>query len=180
VNTLRILAASFAVCACGPQPPPEPAQNAMETEVTVSPSEPECRERIETALAARLASTPPPAAPSEGWSVETLERAWDGDTNGYGYAAIALALPDPRAAIPLLARMTSHRNALTGVEAASVLAILGDRSGLDRLRDVPTLTNSGIEAFYARAALSLLGEPPPAARSVFTDLETLLDECTPR
>ncbi len=101
-----------------------------------------------------------------------------------------LTLPDRGLAQPALARFVTRAtwNSSNGAEcavtlaelyAATVLALLDDRSGLPILRSVGTLTNSQIEYFYARAALTLLHENIPASlvgrRSVFRQREGLID-----
>ncbi len=93
----------------------------------------------------------------------------------YGLAGAVLALPDPRAGRDLLISMLNDDNELVIIEAAAALAVLDDPAGTEALLATRVCTNSCIEFFYARAGLTLLGEPipPPLARqrSVFRHLE---------
>jgi len=90
-----------------------------------------------------------------------------------------------RAAAALTARRVAAPSAtpvtFAEVLAATVLATFGNRAGIPVLTSVGTLTNSGIEFFYARGALIVLGEPIPPAltnrRSVFRQREELIDAC---
>jgi hypothetical protein len=67
------------------------------------------------------------------------------------------------------------------LQSAAARALKADRSGVETLRNVRTLTVSGVEFFIAKAALMLLEEQIPQAllshRSVFGEREALIDLC---
>jgi hypothetical protein len=129
----------------------------------VAPSE-ACLAALRVVLSDELTRAEPALlAPPGGWTLATLDAVWSRDPNGYGFAGLCLTLPRPADAIPALRARLAHRNPLTVLEAASVLALLGERSGVANLRVADSMTQSGVEFFYARAALMLLGEPIPAA-----------------
>jgi hypothetical protein len=151
------------------------------------PDEPPCKARLRGALIAqlRLVQERDLHDPPGGWTLEALvaRSARMQHQPRYGVAACVLRLPTPVAGAAFLGGLLRDRNPLVALEAAAVLAILGQRTGIEVLRKPEAATNSNIEAFYARAALVLLGEPIPAAlrssRSVFRHLEELIDACPP-
>ncbi|HPH65125.1 MAG TPA: hypothetical protein PLF40_05245 [Kofleriaceae bacterium] len=81
----------------------------------------------------------------------------------YGIGGHVLRLAQPEQGVPLLRRLLQHNNELMAIEAAAALAVLGQRDGVERLRNVKTATSSHIEFWYASEALTLLGEPVPEA-----------------
>ena len=111
-----------------------------------------------------------------------IENSSREDDWNFDHIVDVLHVDDPRAALPFLRSMLAHKNPFVGLEAATLLAIFGDRSGLELLRGVTTMTNSQIEFFYAKAALLVLGEEIPESleqhHSVFRDLEMLVKACS--
>lgn len=116
-------------------------------------------------------------------SLKELEQAYAKDENAYGLAVKVLDLPDPKEGRGLLKKMLISPHGLVGIEAASVLAILGFKDGLDNLLVMAQpLTNSQIEYFYVKASLLLLEEKIPknlkGKDSVFPELTSLIRECS--
>jgi hypothetical protein len=93
------------------------------------------------------------------WPLENI-RAKLGD---YGVLGKILLLPDPAAGLPLLKEALADDNSLIVMDAAAILIVLGDTSGLaplkDRLAHRPPVTNSGYERDVIAAILALHGEP---------------------
>ena len=101
---------------------------------------------------------------------------------GSGPAVKILDLKDPQEGRESLKKMLTNSNDLVGIEAASVLAILGFKDGVDKLLTVQTLTNSQVEYFYIKASLLILGEKIPVhlknKDSVFPVLNDLIRKCS--
>lgn len=115
-------------------------------------------------------------------ALAAIENSSREDDWNFDHIVDVLHLDDPRTSLPFLRSMLAHKNPFVGLEAAALLAILGERSGLELLRGVTTMTNSQIEFFYAKVALLVLGEEIPESpeqhRSVFRDLEMLVKACS--
>jgi hypothetical protein len=164
----------------------QPARKEKARMVGQRPDEPPCKVRLRAALLEHLQQRDLPDPPG-GWTVELIaaRSAQLGAHKGprYGIAGCVLRLPTPASGTALLTGLLRDENPLVALEAAAALAILGQRTGIQILRQPKGSTNSNIEAFYARAGLILLGEPIPpklrAFRSVFIHLEQLIDACPP-
>jgi hypothetical protein len=96
-----------------------------------------------------------------------------------GEPALAFRLEEPQLAVPTSEKILGRDQSLGAVKAAVVLAMLGSRAGIPVLKNVGVLTSSGIEHFYKRAALVLLGEPiSRSSGSInFRNLEQLVQDC---
>jgi hypothetical protein len=167
--------------------PDPPARKEKTPMVGQRPDDPPCKVKLRAALIAqlRLVQERDLPDPPGGWTLDGVvaRSARMQQQPRYGVAACVLRLPVPTSGATFLAGLLRDRNPLVALEAAAVLAILGQRTGLEVLRKPEAATNSNIEAVYARAALVLLGEPIPSAlrksRSVFRHLEELIDACPP-
>ncbi len=126
-----------------------------------------------------------PARPG-GLTLADIERI--GRPEWTRHPGLALELSDPSIARPRLAAVVtasipSMNDEFAALEAASVLAVLGDRAGLALLRRLAArprldLTQSGIEAFFVRADLALLGERVlPPAPVLMPRLHDAVDAC---
>jgi hypothetical protein len=145
-----------------------------------------CRQELEKALTeqltamARSGPTWPARLPTPS-SPEGMAELYVRNDPPYGIAGLALLLPDPNAAKPQLNAMLEHKNLLVAIEAAATLAVLGDDAGVPVLLRTTVQSNSEVEFFFARAALTLLRRPLPPSlqkqRSVFGQLEAMVDRC---
>lgn len=97
------------------------------------------------------------------WTLEKIQKEFKNAKHAPNYlVGLCLDLPNPKSAIPFLKAALTHEFRFVALEAATVLALLGDRSGVPVFHEVLSakfpLTNSAIEYFYAEGGLVLLGE----------------------
>jgi len=109
------------------------------------------------------------------WPLEKI-RAQYGD---YGVLEKILLLPHPADGVPLLREALAHDNSMIVLDAAAILTVLGDASGLAPFKEClahrPPVTNSGYERDVIAAILALHGEPfRPAFGPNPTSLRPLL------
>ena len=124
----------------------------------------------------------PPYTPTYTPAVnQNLEAEYKSDNSAAGLSIKVLDLKNPSEGRFLLKEMLNNKDSLVGLEAASVLAILGFKDGLDLLKNHKVMTNSNIEYFYAKAGLILLSEKIPEnlqkKNSVFSELNRLIEKC---
>jgi hypothetical protein len=97
------------------------------------------------------------------WPLEQIRARFEGDPVPYGVLEKVLLLPDPRDGMALAREALAHPNSIIVMDAAAILTVLGDSSGLaplkERLIHRPPVTNSGFELDVIAAILALHGEP---------------------
>jgi hypothetical protein len=146
-----------------------------------------CREILRKALIQRMrragdASDQESLGDSRGaFTLQDFQALYETPGRERDAAIRALDLQNPQDAMPLLRQGLGNKDPLVAIKAATTLALLGSRDGIEKLKAVNTCTNSQIEFFYSKAALVLLGEAVPPEleekRSVFRDLEEMIRRC---
>jgi hypothetical protein len=125
--------------------------------------------------------------PKPVWALSEIEAAFDGKDFSDQSVLKVLRTEKPVDAIPWLENILRTKPfhegawAWNGHLAAVVLALLGNGTGVEWLRNPQARTSSQLEIWQAKAALKLLGEPIPpelaSKSSLFPDKELLLTRC---
>jgi hypothetical protein len=115
------------------------------------------------------------------WPLEKIRGSFEREHAPYGVLEKILLLDEPRDGVPLVKQALAHDNSIIVMDAAAILIILGDSSGLPPLQrcliDRPPMTASGFEQDVIAAILALHGEPFQIARGPATPLRPLIESC---
>jgi hypothetical protein len=118
------------------------------------------------------------------WPLEKIRSTFEREHAPYGVIEKILLLDEPRDGVPLVEQALASDNSIIVMDAAAILIVLGDRSGLAPLQqcmiDRPPMTASGFEQDVIAAILALGGEPFATPSGPATPLRRLIESCRSR